>query len=290
MQADGPNAEQIGYWNNRSGKKWANHSQQLDVLFDAITNRLLELAEPISGTSVLEIGCGTGSVAAELSDRVGEDGHVLGIDISDILLSIARLSIVRQQDTHKARTNVQFQLADAQIYPFEPQSIDLVVSRFGVMFFADPVAAFANILSATKPNARTVFAAWALPTESPWFNIPYNAAVARFGTPTPKPKNAPGPTAFADAPHVVQILQAAGFTDAQAKIETIPLTFKGSAKQAATLACSLGSAVRLAKEKGAVREDMEILIDEVAPKFEEFAVGGQIIVPAKINYFTCRTP
>ena len=130
----------------------------------------------------------------------------MGVDISRPMLAVAR-----QRAAAAGASGVRFVEVDAQSWPFEPQGFDALFSRFGVMFFADPKAAFANLFTALKPGGRLVFACWRSLAENPWMTAPI-AAAARWLPPTPPfEPNAPGPFAFADAGRVRDILESAGF-------------------------------------------------------------------------------
>jgi SAM-dependent methyltransferase len=162
---------------------------------------------------VLDVGCGTGGTTAELAKAVGERGHVLGVDISEPLIGAARAQ-------HLA--NATFEVGDAATYSFGANVFDLVFSRFGVMFFGDPVAAFKNIRRAMKPAGRLVFLCWRTPAENPWAAVPMRAAqpfLPPFERPGPED---PGQYSFGDRDRVARILTEAGF--ANLSIEPIDQT------------------------------------------------------------------
>ena len=162
----------------------------------------LAAAAPRHGEHVIDIGCGTGGTTAALAHAVGIAGHVLGVDISEPLIEAAR--------AHRL-DNATFVVGDAATHPFKAGSYDLVFSRFGVMFFADPVAAFRNIRRALKPAGRLVFIAWRTPQENPWGTVPVRAAQP-FLPPQPRPgPEDPGQFSFGDRARVERILGEAGF-------------------------------------------------------------------------------
>jgi SAM-dependent methyltransferase len=172
--------------------------ESLDNLLSGVLDHLLETAGVEPRQSVLDIGCGTGASVLALCERVGPDGMVEGLDISSQMLARARQ---RAQDA--GLRNARLTLADAQVHPFERQLYDQVVSRFGVMFFSDTVAAFANIANAVKPGGRMTLASWGPLQENPWFSIPRAAAIAQLGEVPPVDPNAPGPMAFHDTERVL---------------------------------------------------------------------------------------
>jgi SAM-dependent methyltransferase len=277
------NASQIEFWNAKQGKKWRENQQSLDTLLGGVSTKLLEICEIGANMNILDIGCGTGALALELSDRLDGDGTVTAVDVSTPLLDTAQ-----QRAIGNNRTNISFLLADAQTHNFSPQSADLMISRFGVMFFEDPAAAFANILSAMQPGAPMIFAAWSHLEDNPWFKIPRDAAVKQLGKPDPAPATAPGPTAFADLKHVGNIMRIAKINHVESKLENIPLVVNGNATVAASLACSIGPVTRIAKAKGASEEDLQIIEAQVYEKLKPYENGGQVVIPSHINFFTCR--
>ena len=199
------NADQATFWNAQPGQNWVDFQADLDAQLSEVTDRLLAACAARPGERVLDIGCGAGGSTLALAAAVGAVGSVLGLDLSEPLLARAE---ERRRDL--ALGNVRFARGDAQDHPFAPGGFDLAASRFGVMFFADPVAAFRNIARALRPGGRLVFVAWAGPEHNPWFAIPQRAAVARLGPVAPTPPDAPGPMAFRDAARVTGLLEAAG--------------------------------------------------------------------------------
>ena len=204
MEASGPNTEQIEYWNKQAGPKWVANNAAMDALIGPLGLAALERAAPRAGERVIDVGCGVGQTSLQLAERVGPTGSVLGVDISTPMLERAR-------EKAKGRANVRFENADAQTHAFPPASADLVFSRFGVMFFADPDAAFANLARALRPGGRIAFVCWQSPLQNPWVGVPMAALVKHLPPAAPPPPNAPGPFAFADAARVRGILERAGF-------------------------------------------------------------------------------
>jgi SAM-dependent methyltransferase len=204
-----PNADQITYWNARAGNTWAAMQKRLDAQIGTIGLKALDVLAVRKGERVIDIGCGCGTTSFEIARRVGASGHVCAIDISKPMLDVAR------RDAEDNRVgNITFVEADAQDYRFEPASYDALFSRFGVMFFSDPVAAFKNLLGALKPReGRLGFVCWRPLRENPWMLIPVKAAMQHLPPQEPPDPLAPGPFAFADAERVKGILAAAGFSE-----------------------------------------------------------------------------
>lgn len=204
MSAQSPNAAQIAYWNGPIGKVWAQEQERRDRDHEAVTRASLQLAAPRQGEHALDIGCGSGTTTLLLSDAVAPGGRALGIDISAPMLEVAR------RRARETRSIAEFVEADASHYAFQPESFDLVFSQSGVMFFADPVAAFGNIHRAMKPGGRLVFSCWRQASEH-WASIPETAAKPFLPPTPPSDANAPGRYAFANPDRVKSVLLQAGF-------------------------------------------------------------------------------
>jgi SAM-dependent methyltransferase len=198
------NADQIAYWNGPGGQRWADRQRSQDVLLAPIADLLIDRARPAAGERIVDVGCGSGAISVALAQEVGSSGHVMGIDISGPMLARAR-------QTAPAGLPVDFVLADATVYPFDPASFDLLVSRFGVMFFADPTLSFANLRRALKPSGRLAFACWREPRENPFFMAPLQAVYKHVPKPPLHGPEDPGPFSFASEARVHRILGEAGF-------------------------------------------------------------------------------
>ena len=204
--SDAPNAAQATYWNETAGPTWAAMQNPLDRQLEPLGRAGMAALALRPGEQVIDIGCGAGATTLQLAAAVAPDGGATGLDISGTLLALAR-------SRSQGRERVRFLEADAQTYRFQPASFDALFSRFGVMFFADPVAAFANLRSALKPGGRLAFVCWRRPDENPIMTLPMAAALAHVPAPPPPEPGAPGPFAFADPDRVRGILGDAGFRD-----------------------------------------------------------------------------
>ncbi len=204
LPADDRNDEEIAYWNGPGGQRWLNRQPLQDALLAPIGELLLDKAAPSAGEVVLDIGCGCGATTFALAQRVGPTGHVLGIDVSEPMLDRAR-------QLAPAGLSVEFVLSDATVHPFEPGRADLLSSRFGVMFFAEPARSFANMRLGLRAGARLAFTCWRQPRENPWVMLPLQEAYRHVPRlPEVGPED-PGPFSFAGEQHVRAILEVAGF-------------------------------------------------------------------------------
>ncbi len=197
-------AEQAEFWNGPGGKMWLAAYARIERGIQGFGEAALAAAAARPGEHVLDIGCGTGGTTAALARAVGAGGRVLGVDISEPLVGAARA---------QGLANATFEIGDAAAWPFEPGSFDLVFSRFGVMFFGDPVAAFANIRRAMRADGRLVFICWRTPPENPWAAVPMRAAQPHLPPiERPGPED-PGQYSFGDRARVERILTQSGFRD-----------------------------------------------------------------------------
>jgi len=185
-------------------RAWAQVREPLELQLAPLGRRALAALAPHPGESVLDIGCGGGTSALDLARAVAPDGTVVGIDLSAAMLAVA-------QRMAQGCERVRFIQANAQVFPFEPASFDAAFSRFGVMFFADPTAAFINIRRGLRPNGRLAFVCWRALEENPLDIVPLRAASAHLPPQPPHDPNAPGPFAFANPDRVRDILERAGF-------------------------------------------------------------------------------
>jgi SAM-dependent methyltransferase len=198
------NADQIAYWNGPGGQRWASRQQAQDILLAPVAEILIDRARPQPGERIIDVGCGNGFTSIAFAHKVGRSGHVLGVDVSGPMLEQAR------QATPKDAP-IEFVLADATIYPFVPESTDLLTSRFGVMFFADPATSFANMRKALRPSGRLTFACWREPRENPWMMTALQAVYQHVPKLPQQGPEDPGPFAFASEARVKRVLSEAGF-------------------------------------------------------------------------------
>ena len=267
-------------WNQVAGPKWVRLAETMDARLAPVLARLLERAGARPGERLLDVGCGAGTSTLALAEQVGPSGHVLGIDISEPMLALAR-----RRAAERGLSNISFLRADAQTHAFGATAFDRVVSRFGVMFFADPAAAFRNLRGAMRPGGALCFACWAPLAENLHWRIPFEIVVRALGPPAPKPPHAPGPVAFSDVAYLRDILESAGFAAPRIVTENITIA-GGSPDEEAALACLMGPSFSLMEERAAPEELRAALRREIAAALLPYAAQTdgepKVFLPASV--------
>lgn len=213
------NQAQLEYWNDKSGEKWVRHQETLDRQIAPHGAAVIQAAAVAPGESVLDVGCGCGGTSLEIAREVGSQGHITGLDISGPMLARAR-----ERAAAGGLDNATFIQGDAQVFALPAASFDVVVSRFGVMFFDDPVTAFANIRKSLKSGGRLAFACWRPPQENPWVLLPMLEAAKLVELPPPPNPEDPGPFAFGNRTRLERILGEAGYSSID--VERLDISMK----------------------------------------------------------------
>ncbi|HZH14283.1 MAG TPA: class I SAM-dependent methyltransferase [Archangium sp.] len=213
-----PDNEQTTLWNGPAGRAWVEAQEVLDQMFKPLEDLLVEAVVAGSGRRVLDVGCGTGSTTLAVARLPGAKGHCIGIDISEPMITAARSRAEREG------TPASFIRANAQDHAFEPASFDMIISRFGVMFFDDFVQAFANLRRAAKDDAELRFVAWRSPSENPFMTTAERAAAPLLPNIPARRPDAPGQFAFADQRRVHRILEESGWAGIDIQAIDVPCT------------------------------------------------------------------
>jgi SAM-dependent methyltransferase len=245
------NREQIAYWNGAAAERWVESQASFDRALGPFGREAIERLGPAAGERILDVGCGSGDTLIELARRVGDTGAVVGADASRPLLERARARL-------QGAPNVQLVEADVATHAWQAQ-FDALFSRFGVMFFAEPVAAFENMRRALAPGGRLVFACWQSLDDNPWCAVPLAAVRPVLDSPLDLPApHAPGPFAFADPRHVRRILAAAGYARIELSSYRAPVLMSEEGLDAAVdFALRIGPVSRVvAEQSAAVRDAM----------------------------------
>jgi SAM-dependent methyltransferase len=212
-------SEQSRLWNGPSGHAWVEMQDVVDQMYKPIEDLLVEVVSDPSRHRVLDVGCGTGSTTLAVARRFGKGGYGIGIDISQPMIAAARRRAEREH------LGARFICANAQGYPFEPESVDAIISRFGVMFFDEPVKAFANLRRAATNDAELRVIVWRSAAENPFMTTAERAAAPLLSNLPARRPDAPGQFAFASDRRVHAILEESGWTKIDIRPIDVDCTF-----------------------------------------------------------------
>jgi SAM-dependent methyltransferase len=277
------NADQIAFWNGSGGQRWVERQRAQDAIFAPISDILIDRAKVQPGERVLDIGCGCGATTFAAAEKAGPSGHVLGLDVSAPM-------IARAKELALADASVEFVRADATVHRFEAAGTDLMLSRFGVMFFTEPIRTFLNIRTALRSEARLVFACWRELRDNLWLSVPLEAAYDHVPKLPSVPPNSPGPHAFASSDRVAHILAEAGFR--QIRFERCDLSLDISAGN------GLDGAIRSAVEMGPASralagqaiELVDATVTTIRKSLSRYAKGQAVRLPASFWIVTAVDP
>lgn len=261
--------EQAALWNGAGGHAWVQLQPVMDEVLrpfeDVLVAEAAAVAASAGAARLLDVGCGAGATTLAIARRLGPDTHCTGLDISEPLVTAARARA--EADGVPAR----FVVADAQRHRFEPPVVDLIVSRFGVMFFDDPVAAFANLRAAASTEAALRFVAWRTAAENPFMTEAARAAAPFLALPLPAP-DAPGQFAFGDRSRVAGILADSGWTEVD--LEPIDVTCTMAEADLLRYLTHLGPLGRALLEVDA--DTATEVIDVVRAAFDPYVHGDEV--------------
>jgi SAM-dependent methyltransferase len=260
------NEDQATLWNGLGGRGWVEAQAALDRMLRPFQDLLLEATNAQPGSRVLDVGCGTGSTTLAFARRVGASGRSVGIDISEPMLALAR------ERAERERLPATFVRADAQIHSFDPASFDAIVSRFGVMFFDDPIAAFANLRRAASDGAGLCLFVFRSAAENAFMTTAERAAAPLLPGAPVRDADAPGQFAFADPQRVTRILAAGGWSAIEIRPVDVACRFAASELvQFFTVLGPLGRALPQADAATRAR-----IIATVRAAFEPYVHGADV--------------
>jgi SAM-dependent methyltransferase len=275
------NVEQSNAWNGNEGLAWAAYQDRHDAAMRRFNAVLAGAAAIADDEHVLDIGCGCGQSTRDAA-RAASRGRALGVD-----LSVPMLERARARTAEEGLTNVEFVAGDAQVFDFEPTAFDVAISRFGVMFFADPVAAFANVGSALRPGARLALLAWTPLAENEWLSAIREALALGRTLPAP-PAGAPGPFGLADPELVRATLDAAGYEGIDLTAHRDAIEFGADADDAMAFVGNLPPVLGMVQDLD--DDDTARAFDQLRAALEAHATPDGVLFGASAWVITARRP
>jgi SAM-dependent methyltransferase len=268
--------EQTKHWNATAGCAWVDAQELLDQMFQKLEDLLVDAVG--SGRRVLDVGCGTGSTTLAVARRLGAKSRCVGADVSEPMIAAARAQAEREG------TPASFIVADVQTHPFERASFDVIISRFGVMFFNDPVQAFANMRRSATDDAALHLIVWRSAAENPFMTTAERAAAPLLPNLPARPQDGPGQFSFADPQRVAAILEGGGWADVDLQAIDVECTLPE--KELIGYFTRLGP-VGLALQGEDERTRAQV-IEAVRPAFDPFVRGAEVRYTAACWMVTAR--
>ncbi len=271
------NNEQFEFWNKGIGQKWVDEDQSMNERLSILTEELFLKSNIKKDDKVLDIGCGGGQTSFEASKLVGSNGYVVGADISKILLELA-------ERKYSQIKNLEFKYCDVQNYEFKKNEFNKIISRFGVMFFENPFAAFKNIYNSLKYKGFLNFVCWTNVMENEFFTAATNIIIRHLNKDFPAITRSPGPLAFSDEKYINEILLYSGFKNINVEKVYSLITTNDSPEKDGELLLSIGLGGRLLAEENLSDEKLLLIKDEIINMCIERQKDGKISYNACLNY------
>jgi SAM-dependent methyltransferase len=267
--------DQVAYWSGPGGQRWTGEAARTEAMLSRVADRLYTVAKPQPGETVLDIGCGLGPTTVELARRVAPNGRAVGLDVSASMIALARQRAA-------GIANIEFIAGDAAQHSFAAPFADLLFSRFGVMFFGDPTAAFTNLRKAVKPKGRLVFACWRKLSENQWMLTPLMAAYEHLPRLPSAAPDEPGPFSFADQERVTRILTTAGFTAPRFTPADLAFDVAGGEGMDAAVhqAMTIGATSRVLQDQP--KNVLDAVAASIRKALTPFAKGQNVELPGAI--------
>jgi ubiquinone/menaquinone biosynthesis C-methylase UbiE len=271
------NDDQHEFWNKGIGQKWVKHDNSMNERFTILTKEFFKRAKIEKGDKVLDIGCGGGITSFETSKILGNDGYVLGADISKILLDLAKKN-------YSNIKNLEFKYCDVQNYNFKKNIFSKVISRFGVMFFENPIVAFKNIYNSIQDGGSLHFVCWTNVMENEFFTAAANIIIKHLNKEFPKVTRSPGPFAFSEEKYIKQILDSSGFKNIKVDKVYTSLSTNDDAAKDGELLFKIGLAGRLLSKENLSEEELSNIKDKIIAMSKNRQVDGKITYRACLNF------
>ena len=271
------NDEQFEFWNEGIGQWWVDEDESMNERLSILTEELFLKSNIKKDDKVLDIGCGGGQTTFEVSEMVGENGYVLGADISKILLDLAK-------SKYASTKNLEFKYCDVQNYKFRENSFNKVISRFGVMFFENPIEAFKNIYDSLQEGGSLNFVCWTNVMENEFFTDPTNIIIRHLNKDFPEITRSPGPLAFSEEKYINEILSNSGFKNIKVEKVYSLITTNDSPEKNGELLLNIGLGGRLLADANLSKKELSVIRDEMVEISQKRQKNGKITYKACLNY------
>ncbi|MEL7026231.1 MAG: methyltransferase domain-containing protein [Pseudomonadota bacterium] len=269
------------YW-EQMARPWLAHEAAMEATLAPVGDALEAALAARPGEAILDIGPGGGTSLFRWSKAVGASGRVVGVDISPPMAKQAA-----QRTAHLG--NVELQVADAGEAVVEAKAFGALASQLGMMFFPNPVSAFANLAKNLKPRGRMVFIAWGPRTDNPYFALSDHVVLKRFGPVDPVDPHAPGPFGLHDRDRTLKMMVEAGLQEVQAEEVSVDLTPLGDASVLAQTLIEIGPAARRLNETDANPATRKATADDLAAAYRPFETSGGLRIPAEMVLYSAMT-
>ncbi len=273
----GENQDQGEYWNELGGPKWVEEDAAMNSRLSKITGHLFEKTPIEPKQKVLDIGCGGGMTSEIAGKKVGQKGEVHGLDISAPLLELAKKRCHNQEQ-------ISFFLGDAQSQKLSEDYYDHVISRFGVMFFEDPIRAFSNLHQSLKSNGRLTFVCWSTLDENEFFHIPLDTVLKHLGLPRPEETTQPGPLSLSNTSHTRGLLSKAGFSQVEIRTIKTKIASKDDILTHAKLYLKIGAGARVLGEQQVDKSTFEKILKQLVENLKNCVEGDEISLEATVHF------
>jgi SAM-dependent methyltransferase len=258
--------EQAAVWNGAGGRAWVDAQELLDRMYKPLEDLLMAAVTASAAREVLDVGCGTGATVLAVARQLGANGTCTGVDVSEPMIAVARARVER------AHLHARFICTDAQRHAFDPDAFDLVISRFGVMFFDDPVAAFSNLRRAGRQGAGLRLIAWRSAADNPFMTTAERAAAPLLPMLAARKQGGPGQFAFADPAWVRSVLEKSGWADVDIQPIDVVCAFpKAGLRSYLTRLGPVGRAL-----DGADEETRARVLETVIPAFDSYVQDEEV--------------
>ncbi len=269
------NTDMSEFWNGEGGDKWLRFQETIDASLLPFGREVMAAAGILPGERVLDIGCGCADTSFDMARLVGASGRVLGVDISEPILAHARARAMSI-----AEKNVTFECGDAQLHGFDAAAFDLVFSRFGVMFFDDPRAAFNNLRAALRPGGRAAFICWRPAKDNEWVSKSLEIVSRHVALLDPPGPEDPGPMSFGDPERVTRILTASGFSNIEINSFDTPFTIGRNLDEAVAFLTQMGPASGAIAQSGANDMVKSTIVTDLCEALAPYDIGSGVAMDA----------